>query len=43
MKLRLIRAVIGWLWRHHKYLVMETIAPGKHLHLNPKRKKVATG
>jgi hypothetical protein len=42
MRIWIIKEIIAWLWRHHKYLVMETIAPGKHLHKDPKRKQKAS-
>jgi hypothetical protein len=40
MKIRIIRFIIEWLWKHHKFLVMDVVVPvGKHIHKNGKRKK----
>jgi len=39
MKLRIVKWLIGWLVRNHKYLVMDAVIPeGKHLHKNPPKK-----
>lgn len=39
MKILLIKAVIRWLMRHHKYLLEEmVIGEGKHIHSNPKKR-----
>lgn len=36
MKLAIIKAIISWLWRNHKFLLMETVVPeGHHIHKNP--------
>lgn len=36
MKLFIIKAIIGWLWRNHKYLLVERVVPeGHHIHKNP--------
>lgn len=39
MKARLIKTVIGWLWKRWPYLMKEVvIGHGHHCHANPKRK-----
>lgn len=41
MKIRIIKAVIGWLVAHYPYLLRDAVIPqNAHLHLNPKRKTV---
>ena len=39
MKIRLIKWLIIWLWRHHKYLLLEAVVgDGKHIHSNPRKR-----
>jgi hypothetical protein len=39
MKIMIVKALIKWLWKNHKYLLMEAVVPeGSHLHKNPKKK-----
>jgi hypothetical protein len=41
MKSRIIRYIIEWLWRNHKFLVMDVVVPiGSHLHRNPRKAKL---
>uniref|UniRef100_A0A6M3JFD2 Uncharacterized protein n=1 Tax=viral metagenome TaxID=1070528 RepID=A0A6M3JFD2_9ZZZZ len=42
MKSRIIRFIIEWLWKHHKYLVMDVVVPaGSHFHRNPRKRPTA--
>lgn len=42
MKIRIIKAIIGWLSAHYPYLLREAVVPdGQHLHRNPRKGKVA--
>ena len=42
MKLIIIKAIIGWLWRNHKYLLIEAVIPSDaHIHRNPTKKQTA--
>lgn len=39
MKLTIIRFIIGWLWRHYRFLLMDAvIPPDAHVHRNPRKK-----
>jgi hypothetical protein len=39
MKIMIVKALIKWLWKNHKYLLMEAVVGhNKHIHSNPKRK-----
>lgn len=44
MKIKIVKAMIGWLVKNYKYLVMEAVIPPEaHIHKNPrKREKVMT-
>ncbi len=40
MKLAIIKAIISWLWRNHKYLLRDYVCPaGSHCHRNPRPKE----
>ena len=41
IKIRIIRAIIKWLWEHYRYLILDVCLPGAHVHKNPARKKPA--
>jgi hypothetical protein len=44
MKIRLIKFLIGWLWRHYKYLLLDAVIPSdSHLHKNPRKREVVNG
>ena len=39
MKLAIIKAIISWLWRNHKYLLVEAVVGhGNHIHKNPPKR-----
>jgi hypothetical protein len=39
MKIRLVKFVIGWLMRNHKWLLYEAVVgDGKHIHSNPRKR-----
>lgn len=43
MKITIIKWLIGWLARNHKWLLYEAVVPsGVHLHKNPPKKARAT-
>lgn len=38
MKIKIIKALIRWLLRKHKYLLWDAVIPGNyHIHRNPRR------
>lgn len=40
MKLAIIKAIIGWLWRNHKYLLVERVVPeGSHIQRHKVKKE----
>jgi hypothetical protein len=41
MWVKIVKAVIAWLLRHHKWLIYEmAVPPGYHVHQNPPRKEL---
>lgn len=40
MKIRILKAIIMWLWSRYPYLVMDIVLPSDaHIHRNPVRKR----
>jgi len=36
---KIVRGIIGLLWRHYRYLVMDVVCgPDRHIHYNPAKK-----
>jgi len=39
---RIIRTLIGWLWKRYQFLMMDVVIPkDAHVHKNPRKVKVA--
>lgn len=42
MKLYIVKFLIGWLWRHYRFLILDVAVPANaHVHRNPRKRPPA--